>query len=92
MTSTARIPYISEHRLLSNLGSQSKNYLQPQSYECTVSLMCECGCGDRDKNELFLKKVFGPKPENTLEMWMSTITPILEMKRSEMLRSGAENR
>lgn len=68
MTSTVRIPYVSEYGLLSNLGSQSKNHPEPQSYECTVSLMCKCGCGDRDKNKSFLKKAFGPKPENTLEM------------------------
>lgn len=67
VTSTVGIPYISERGLFSSLGSQSKSHPQLQSYECVVSLMCKWSYSDREKNRSFIKKVFGPKPENTLE-------------------------
>lgn len=68
--------------------SQSKNHPQPESYLCTVSLMSNWSCGVRDKNKSFLKKVSGPESENTSEMQISTVVPILETKLSEIYVQG----
>lgn len=53
--------------------------------------MSNWSCGVRDKNKSFLKKVSGPESENTSEMQISTVVPILETKLSEMLCSRTEN-
>lgn len=41
MKSAVRISHTAEQGLLSNLGLQCKNHLEPQSYEHMVSLMCK---------------------------------------------------